>query len=66
MTGQQQRHQLIAQLKVGHRLAVFVAGQQQHREDVFAGFKVGGIAVLGDHAVELRVNRVEHLPQTLL
>ena len=34
--GDEQRHELVAQLAVGHRLAVLVARGEQHREDVVA------------------------------
>ena len=41
VAGQQQGHQLVAQLEVGQRLAVLVAGLQQHREDVVVAARVG-------------------------
>ena len=39
-----------------HRLAVLVAGEQQHREDVVALGQVGRRAALGDQRVELAVD----------
>ena len=36
MAGHEQRHQLVAQLLVGHRRAVLVPGGEQHREHVVA------------------------------
>ena len=56
MAGRQQRHELVAQLGVGHRLAVLVAREQQHREDVVALGEVGRRAALGDQRVELAVD----------
>ena len=66
MTSQQQRHKFIAQLLVAERLTVFVARQQQHRKDVAALFKVRRAAVLGDHAVELFVDRPKDFIEALL
>ena len=36
MAGDEQRHELVAQLAVGHRLPVLVARREQHREHVVA------------------------------
>ena len=56
VAGDEQRHELVAQLDVGHRLAVLVAGEQQHREDVVALGQVGRRAALGDQGVELAID----------
>ena len=48
VSGEQQRHQLIAKLGVAHRLAVLEAGRDEHREDVVAACEVRVGAPLGD------------------
>ena len=44
VAGDQQRHQLVAQLLVAHRAAVLVGGLQQQRHDVVALGQVAGTA----------------------
>jgi hypothetical protein len=67
VTGQQQRHQLVAQLAVAERLVVFVAGLQQHREDVVVAGHVGlsaaGVNLLVDDAVGRGDELVEATPR---
>ena len=48
MSGEQQGHELVAQLGVAHRLAVLEAGGDEHREDVLAAREVRVGAPLGD------------------
>ena len=60
VSGHQQRHQLVAQLLVGHRAAVLVAGLQQQREHVVALLEVGCAAALTDLLVDQRVGRRSH------
>ena len=48
VAGEQQGHQLVAQLGVAHRLAVLEAGGDEHREDVLAACEVRVGAPLGD------------------
>ena len=50
--GDEQRHQLVAQLLVGHLAAVLVAGLEQQREDVVAFLEVGRAAALADLGVD--------------
>ena len=46
MAGDEQGHQLVADLLLGHRRAVLVAGVEQHGQDVVAVRALG--AALGD------------------
>ena len=45
MAGDEQRHELVAQLLVGHRRAVLVARDEQHREHVVALARLGAALV---------------------
>ena len=58
VTGEQQGDELVAQLVVGHRLAVLVARADQHREDVVALGDVRVGAALADQRVERVVDAV--------
>ena len=58
MAGDQQRHQLVAQLLLGHRRAVLVARREQHRQHVVALLGVGLGAALVDQLEEQRVGLV--------
>ena len=58
MAGEQERDQLVAQLAVGQRLAVLVAGGQQQREDVAAARRRRVAAAALDLLVEQRVDAV--------
>jgi hypothetical protein len=62
VAGRQQGHELVAQLGVGHRLALLVAGEQQHREHVVALGQVGRRAALRDQRVELAVDGAQVAP----
>ncbi len=58
VAGDEQGHQLVAKLDVRHRRAIFVAGEEQHREDVVA---VAGIrAAFVDQALDLLVGLLAH------
>ena len=46
---------------VAHRLAFLVAGEQQHREDVFALVEVGCLAAAGDLVIDQLVDRAPAL-----
>lgn len=59
MAGGEHRHQLVAQLDVGHRLALGVAGAQQQREDVGALVEVGLAPAERDLLVEQAVGHRE-------
>ena len=59
--GQQQGHQLVADLDSIHRLAVLVAGLQQSGEHVAALVEVAGPASLIDLGVEQAVNPTKKL-----
>ena len=48
VAGEQQRHQLVADLGVGDRLAVLEPRRDEHREDVLARIR----AALGDLAIQ--------------
>ncbi len=48
VAGEQQGHELVAKLRVAHRLAVLEAGRDQQREDVLAACQVRVGAPLGD------------------
>ena len=52
VAGDEQRHQLVPQLLVGHRRAVLVAGEEHHREHVVAAL---GVATLVDQRLDLLV-----------
>ena len=58
VAGQQQRHELVAQLAVGHRLPVLVARLQQQREDVRALAPGRLLAPARDLLVDQRVEPV--------
>ena len=53
VTGDQQRHQLVAQLLGRHRRAVLVARRQQHRQHVVAVLAVAGAALVDQLEDEL-------------
>ena len=55
MAGEQQRHDLVADLQVGERVAVFVGGVEQQGEDVLAA--LAGGAPAGDLGVDQAVER---------
>ena len=57
-----QRHELVAQLRVRHRLALLVRRHQQHREHVRALGEILGVAPARDLGVDHLVHR---LPLTL-
>jgi hypothetical protein len=48
----EQRHELVAQLLVGHRTAVLVAREKKHREHVLALVEVGSRAAKSDFLVD--------------
>ena len=52
VSGEQQGHQLVAQLAILHRRAILEPGREQHREDVVALGEIGAAAVLGDLGIE--------------
>ena len=58
--GHQQRHQLVADLDIAHRPAVFVPGLQQDGEHVVALVEVVGPASLIDLGVEQPVDAAKH------
>ncbi len=59
VAGEQQRHQLVAQLAVRHLRAVLEARGDQHREDVLAALELGVGAALGDLAREQLVGALD-------
>ena len=56
VAGEQQRDELVAQLAVGHRLAVLVTGLQQQREDVVTLGERGVVAPARDLLEQHRVH----------
>jgi len=63
VAGEQHRHELVAQLPVGHRPAVLVARLEQQREDVAALGPVRLPAALRDLLVDERVGPLEQATQ---
>ena len=61
--GHEQRHQLVAQLLVGHRAAVVVARLEEEREHVVALLEVGCVAARADLLEDQVVGRLERPPQ---
>ena len=57
VAGDEQRHQLVAQLLVGERAALLVASLEQDRQHVVALLDVGGTAAAGDLVVDLGIGR---------
>ena len=64
MTGDKQRHQLVAQLRIGHRAAVLIGGTHQHCQGVGARGQVGVGAPVGDLGVEQAVGFGDTAPDT--
>ncbi len=60
VAGEDERHELVAQLMVGERLALLVAGGEQHREHVAAPVAVSGRPALADDRVHLAVDHPHH------
>ena len=58
--GEQERHELVADLRVAHRLAVLEPGGDEQGENVVARTEVGGGLALRDLLVQDRVRLVEH------
>src|SRR3989442_1363230 len=58
MSGEQQRHELVAHLIVGHSTALVVASQEHLREDVAALREVGGVTPTPDFCGERCVERI--------
>src|SRR5262249_51193232 len=65
VAGDEQSDQLVAQLAVGHRVAVLVAREEQHRADVLAILEVGGVAAGRDLLVDQLVHRPSLAPRAL-
>ena len=59
VTGEEQRHQLVTKLHIGHRLIVLVAGAQQQRENIGAVLEVRLGAAEADLLVDQRVRRLQ-------
>ena len=62
VAGQQQRHHLIAQLRVWHAVAVFVAGIQQHAEQIARLF--AACTPLSNEAVDDVIQLLERAPES--
>ena len=58
MSGEQQGHELVAYLVVGHGMALVVPREQQLRQDVAALFEIGCVTPLPDLRDKRRVERV--------
>jgi hypothetical protein len=60
--GNQESDELVTQLFVGHRLALLVAGEQEHREDVLTLIEVGNRSA----PIDLLVDQLVHEPPAVL
>ena len=61
--GDEQGHQLVAQLAVRQRLAVLISRSQQQRQDVLPIAEVGRLAAAGDLREQLTVDLGELAPE---
>src|SRR5579883_2114699 len=64
MAGQEKRHNLVAYLQLVHRLAILIAGQQKHREEI--SLVDTGAAMFIDHAVGHLIELCARTAQTCI
>jgi hypothetical protein len=63
VSGDQQRHELVAEFPIRERVAVLVSGLQEQRQDVGPVAEVGGLAATGDLGEQLGVDLGELAPE---